>query len=77
MKANKSYVLNTAGKDGEEGGSLYMSRKKGKENNYFVSKNGIHFGEGSMQSVNWKIVKCHNLSSEREKRKREREKVAC
>lgn len=47
MKANKSYVLNTAGKDGEEGGSLYMSRKKGKEKNYFVSKNGIHFGEGA------------------------------
>lgn len=74
MKANKPYVLNTAGKDGEEGGSLWMSGKK--ENNYFISENDIHIGEEE-QSVNWKTVKCYYLSSEREKRKREREKVAC
>lgn len=53
-----------------------MSGKKGKESNYFISENDIHFGEEE-HSVNWKTVKCYYLSSEREKRKREREKVAC
>ena len=31
--------------DGEDG-NLWMSGKRGKESNYFVSENGIHLGDG-------------------------------
>ena len=51
--------------DGEDG-NLWMSGKRGKESNYFVSENGIHLGDGrGGGGVNWNTVKCYNPSSNR------------